>query len=61
MANQHDKVQLFIAEDSIEDESLLIKKLSIATIDSIKDILPKDIETMNGLINKVKSDIWGGI
>ena len=43
MANQHDKVQLFIAEDSIEDESLLIKKLSIATIDSIKDILPKEI------------------
>lgn len=58
MPNQYTKVPLFIEESDIFiDTSLLSKELSFAVIESIKDILPKDIETTNELITKIKDDV----
>lgn len=58
MPNQYTKVPLFIEENDIFiDTSLLSKELSFAVIEAIKDILPKDIETTNELINKIKDEV----
>ncbi|WP_172617226.1 hypothetical protein [Clostridium tertium] len=58
MPNQYTKVPLFIEENDIFiDTSLLSKELSFAVIESIKDILPKDIETTNELITKIKDEV----
>lgn len=58
MPNQYTKVPLFIEENDIFiDTSLLSKELSFAVIKAIKDILPKDIETTNELINKIKDEV----
>lgn len=58
MPNQYTKVPLFIEENDIFiDTSLLSKELSFAVIEAIKDILPKDIEATNELINKIKDEV----
>jgi len=58
MPNQYTKVPLFIEEDDTYiDTFILSKELSFATIEAIKDILPKDIETVNELISKIKDDV----
>ncbi|WP_288221645.1 hypothetical protein [uncultured Clostridium sp.] len=58
MPNQYTKVPLFIEEDdSFIDISLLSKELTFAVIEAIKDILPKDIETTNQLITKIKDEV----
>lgn len=58
MPNQYTKVPLFIEENDIFiDTSLLSKELSFAVIEAIKDILPKDIETTNELITKIKDEV----
>lgn len=57
MPNQYDKVTLYIESDDIIDETLLCENLSIAVIDSIKNILPKDTETIDLLINKIKDEL----
>ena len=59
MPNQYTKVPLFIDsnDDTYIDNSLLSTQLSIAVIETLKTILPKDIETLGLLINKVKDDM----
>lgn len=58
MPNQYTKVPLFIEEDDTYiDSSILSKELSFAIIEAIKNILPKDIETTNRLIMKVKDEV----
>ena len=58
MPNQYTKVPLFIEENDIFiDTALLSKELSFAVIEAIKDILPKDIETTNELITKIKDEV----
>jgi len=58
MTNQYTKVPLFIEDDdNFIDTSLLSKELSFAVIEAIKDILPKDIETTNQLIAKIKDEV----
>ena len=58
MPNQYTKVPLFIEENDIFiDTSILSKELSFAVIEAIKDILPKDIETTNELITKIKDEV----
>lgn len=57
MANQYSKISLYIEEAEIEDEAFLIKNLSLAVVDSLEDILPKDIETMDLIIRKVKDEL----
>lgn len=58
MPNQYTKVPLFIEEDDTYiDSSTLSKELSFAIIEAIKNILPKDIETTNELIMKVKDEV----
>lgn len=58
MPNQYTKVPLFIEEDDTYiDSSILSKELSFAIIEAIKNILPKDIETTNELIMKVKDEV----
>ena len=58
MPNQYTKVPLFIEnDDTYIDNSILSSNLSIAVIEALKSILPKDIETLGLLINKVKDDI----
>lgn len=57
MANQYTKIPLYIEEAEIEDEALLTKNLSVAVVDSLEDILPKDIETMDLIIKKVKEEL----
>lgn len=58
MPNQYTKIPLFIEEDdSFIDISLLSKELTFAVIEAIKDILPKDIETTNQLITKIKDEV----
>lgn len=58
MSNQYTKIPLFIEEDSNNiDMSILSKELSFATIEAIKNILPKDIETVNELISKIKDEV----
>ncbi|MDU4892353.1 MAG: hypothetical protein E6344_18700 [Clostridium sp.] len=57
MANQYTKIPLYIEEAEIEDEAFLIKNLSLAVVDSLEDILPKDIETMDLIIKKVKDEL----
>jgi len=58
MPNQYTKVPLFIdKDDTYIDISLLSKELSFAVIETIKDILPKDIETTKQLITKIKDEV----
>lgn len=58
MPNQYTKVPLFIEEDDTYiDIDMLSKELSFAIIEAIKNILPKDIETTNELIMKVKDEV----
>lgn len=57
MANQYTKIPLYIEEAEIQDEALLSKNLSIAVISSLEDILPKDIETVDLIIKKVKDEL----
>lgn len=57
MANQYTKIPLYIEEAAIEDEAVLTKNLSLAVVDSLEDILPKDIETMDLIIKKVKDEL----
>ena len=59
MPNQYTKVPLFIEsnDDIYIDTSLLSTQLSIAVIEALKTVLPKDIETLGSLINKVKDDM----
>jgi len=59
MPNQYTKVPLFIEsnDDTYEDSSTLSTQLSIAVIETLKSVLPKDIETLSLLINKVKGDM----
>ena len=58
MPNQYTKVPLFVEnDDTFLDISILSKHLSIAVVEALKSVLPKDIETLGLLINKVKDDI----
>ena len=58
MPNQYTKVPLFIEEDTTYiDNDILSIELSFAVIESIKDILPKDIETTIQLIDKVRINV----
>lgn len=58
MPNQYTKIPLFIEEISNNiDMSILSKELSYTIIEAIKDILPKDIETVNELISKIKDEV----
>lgn len=54
MANQYNKVQLFIEDDFSLDETYFIEPLSIAIIDSLKNILPIDTESIDLLIEQIK-------
>lgn len=54
MANQYNKVQLFIEDDFSLDETSFIEPLSIAVIDSLKNILPIDTESIDLLIEQIK-------
>lgn len=54
MANQYNKVQLFIEGDFSLDETSFIEPLSIAIIDSLKNILPIDTESIDLLIEQIK-------
>lgn len=53
MANQYNKVQLFIEDDFSLDETYFIEPLSIAIIDSLKNILPIDTESIDLLIEQI--------
>lgn len=59
MPNQYTKVPLFIEsnDNTYVDISTLSSELSVAVIEVLKTILPKDIETLSLLINKVKDDM----
>lgn len=57
MPNQYVKIPLFLEDDITIDDFNITKNLSIAVIDSLKDILPKDIEDINLLINKIKDEL----
>lgn len=54
MANQYNKVQLFIEDDFSVDETIFTEPLSIAVVDSLKNILPIDSESIDLLIDKVQ-------
>ena len=58
MPNQYTKVSLFLEDnDSCLDNLLLSKELSYAVIEAIKNILPKDIENISQLLNKIKNEL----
>ncbi|MBM6837400.1 MAG: hypothetical protein SOY04_04555 [Clostridium celatum] len=57
MPNQYVKIPLFLEDDTNISDFNITKNLSIAVIDSLKDILPKDIEDINLLINKIKDEL----
>ncbi|WP_155392750.1 hypothetical protein [Clostridium baratii] len=57
MSNQYTKVPLFIEDDFFIDDISLIESLSSAVIDILEDILPKDIESVNSLISKIKLEL----
>lgn len=57
MSNQYTKVTLFLEEDYSVDEKFFIENLSVAVVDSLKDILPKDIETLDSLISKIRLEL----
>ena len=57
MPNQYVKIPLFLEDDTNISDFNINKNLSIAVIDSLKDILPKDIENINLLINKIKDEL----
>lgn len=54
MANQYNKVQLFIEDDFSVDETIFTEPLSIAVVDSLKNILPIDSESIDLLIDKIQ-------
>lgn len=57
MANQYSKISLHVDEEEIQNETFLIKNLSLAVVDCLEDILPKDVETMDLIIKKVKDEL----
>ncbi|GAA0860040.1 hypothetical protein ACEE21_12150 [Clostridium baratii] len=57
MSNQYTKIPLFIEDDFFIDDISLIESLSSAVIDILEDILPKDIESVNSLISKIKLEL----
>lgn len=57
MSNQYTKIPLFIKDDFFIDDISLIESLSSAVIDILEDILPKDIESVNSLISKIKLEL----
>lgn len=54
MANQYNKVQLFIEDDFSVDKTIFTEPLSIAVVDSLKNILPIDSESIDLLIDKIQ-------
>lgn len=57
MSNQYTKIPLFIEDDFFIDDISLIESLSSVVIDILEDILPKDIESVNSLISKIKLEL----
>lgn len=57
MPNQYIKIPLFLEDDTPISDYTLTKNISIAVIDSLKDILPKDTENITLLINKIKDEL----
>lgn len=54
MANQYNKVQLFIEDDFSINETIFTEPLSIAIVDSLRDIIPIDAESIDLLIDKIQ-------
>lgn len=54
MANQYNKVQLFIEDEFSINETIFTEPLSIAIVDSLRDIIPIDAESIDLLIDKIQ-------
>lgn len=57
MPNQYTKIPLFLEDDDILDTTIFSEPLSATVIDCLKNILPKDIENINLLIDKIKDEL----
>ena len=57
MPNQYTKIHLFIENDFSIDNTDFIEPLSTVVIDILKDALPKDIEFIDTLIDKIKIEL----
>lgn len=58
MPNQYEKLTLFIeATDEVPDKYKVSSALSNTTIEVLKNILPKDIDSLDSIIAKVKEEL----